>query len=331
MSMKEEQIQRALQIISQRRITAKQQNEERMQEIETRIPAISEINMQLARTSMEVMRIIRDGGDTRPKIEALQKQNLQAHQMVQKLLTQNGYPADYLEIHYTCEKCQDTGYCRTKFCTCLTSLAAKLATEELNRSAQFELSSFSTFSLKYYSNQRTAAGGSCYAAMERVFLFCQEYANQFTSESPSILMFGKTGLGKTHLSLAIANVVLQKGYSVLYDSAINFLLQVEKEHFGRGDGNTDTLELLLSCDLLIIDDLGTEFHTQFYQSMVYNIINTRMNRKKPTIISTNLDYDGISRQYDERVASRLFTNYTFWQFVGTDVRLLKKQEEQQKG
>mgnify|MGYP000632894234 FL=1 len=125
MSMKEEQIQRALQIISQRRITAKQQNEERMQEIETRIPAISEINMQLARTSMEVMRIIRDGGDTRPKIEALQKQNLQAHQMVQKLLTQNGYPADYLEIHYTCEKCQDTGYCRTKFCTCLTSLAAK--------------------------------------------------------------------------------------------------------------------------------------------------------------------------------------------------------------
>ena len=141
-------------------------------------------------------------------------------------------------------------------------------------------------------------------------------------------MYGKTGLGKTHLSLAIANEVLKKGFSVLYDSVINFLRQVEKEHFGRETRNSDTLELLLSCDLLILDDLGTEFHSQFYQSTIYNIINTRMNRKKPTIISTNLNYDEISHLYDERITSRIFTTYTIHHFVGMDVRVFKKQQEQ---
>ena len=102
--------------------------------------------------------------------------------------------------------------------------------------------------------------------------------------------------------------MLRRGYSVLYDSVINFLRQVEREHFGRASGDDDTLELLLSCDLLILDDLGTEFHSQFYQSTIYNIINTRMNRNRPTIISTNLNYDEISHQYDERITSRIYTN-----------------------
>ena len=137
-------------------------------------------------------------------------------------------------------------------------------------------------------------------------------------------MFGKTGRGKTHLSLAIANRVLQNGYNVLYDSAINFLRQVEKEHFGRGGSNDDTLDTLLSCDLLILDDLGTEFHKQFYQSTVYNIINTRMNRDLPTIISTNLNHNEISALYDERITSRIYTTYTCLHFVGQDVRVREK-------
>ena len=155
--------------------------------------------------------------------------------------------------------------------------------------------------------------------MERVLSFCREYARHFTPESPSILLFGKTGLGKTHLSLAIANQVLRRGYSVLYDSVINFLRQVEREHFGRASGDDDTLELLLSCDLLILDDLGTEFHSQFYQSTIYNII------------STNLNYDEISHQYDERITSRIYTNYNCYQFVGQDVRVLKRQQQLQHG
>lgn len=329
--MKEEQLERAMQIVATRRNDAKTQNVERIQEVEARIPAVMEINRQLFRTSRDLMQMIRTGGsNVEKRVEALRQQNRQAQQMVRELLVQNGYPEDYLEMHYTCEKCQDTGYCNGVFCTCLTDLSAKLAVQELNRSVQFESCNFSNFSLSYYAGQHTEKGANCYTAMERVLFFCREYANHFSLSAPSVLMFGKTGLGKTHLSLAIANVVLQKGFSVLYDSVINFLRQVEKEHFGRENRGTDTLELLLSCDLLILDDLGTEFRSQFYQSAVYNIINTRMNRKKPTIISTNMDYDGISYHYDERITSRIFTTYTCLQFVGTDVRVLKKQQEQQR-
>lgn len=319
---------RALQIIAGRRNAAITQNQERIQEIESRIPEVVEINRQLFRTSRELMQIIRSGSDVTRKVQSLQQRNQQAQQIVRTLLQKNGYPADYLDMHYTCEKCQDTGYASGTFCTCFTELSAKLAAEELNQSVQFEACNFSSFSLAYYDGQKTGSGKSCYAAMECVYLFCQEYAAHFSLQSPSILMYGKTGLGKTHLSLAIANEVLKKGFTVLYDSVINFLRQVEKEHFDREARSTDTLELLLSCDLLILDDLGTEFHLQFYQSSIYNIINTRMNRKKPTIINTNLNYDEISHLYDERITSRIFTTYTCHHFVGTDVRVLKKQQEQ---
>ncbi len=328
--MKEAHLERAMQTVSERRYRAQTQNKERIQEIETRIPEIVEINRQLFRTSRELMQIIRNGGNIQEKTSALQQQNQQAQQMICQLLIQHGYPKDYLEMQYVCEKCQDTGYSNGTFCSCVMDMAAKHAVEELNKSVHFERSSFSTFSLSYYAGQHTESGANCYQAMERVLFFCQEYAGRFTKDAPSILMFGKTGLGKTHLSLAIADVVLQKGYSVLYDSVINFLRQVEKEHFGREKQGTDTLESLLSCDLLIMDDLGTEFHSQFYQSAVYNIINTRMNRNKPTIVSTNMDYDGISYHYDERITSRIFTTYTCLQFVGTDVRVLKKQQLRQK-
>lgn len=329
--MTKEHFEQAMRMIASRRRKAEVQNRERIQEVEQRIPEVVEINHQLFRTSRELMRIIQRGGDVKAQTEALRQQNLHGQQMVRQLLEQRGYAPDYLEMHYTCEKCQDTGYCNGTYCSCLLDLVAQISAKKLNQSVQFDICSFDSFSLQYYRGQRTESGRDCYQAMERVYYFCKEYATHFAPDSPSIFMFGKTGLGKTHLSLAIANTVLHKGYSVLYDSVINFLRQVEREHFGKeAKGSDETLEALLGCDLLILDDLGTEFRSQFYQSAVYNIINTRMNRRKSTIISTNMGYDDISYHYDERITSRIFTNYTCLQFVGTDVRVLKKQQEQQK-
>ena len=139
-------------------------------------------------------------------------------------------------------------------------------------------------------------------------------------------MYGKTGLGKTHLSLAVANRVLEKGYSVIYDSIINILQKIEREHFSR-DHNYETLDLVMKTDLLILDDLGTEYESQFYSSTIYNIINTRLNSGKPTIINTNLELSVIRRRYDERVVSRITGVYRCMEFKGEDVRFQLKQKE----
>ncbi len=330
--MKKEHIEEALRQVDARRKRARLINDERFMEINERIPEIAEINHKLFSTSRNIMRLISNGESTKENIDALRRQNQQGQLIIKRLLAANGYREDYLEIEslYTCPKCSDTGYCGGTFCTCLTSLASKLAAAELNKSAQVNLCSFDTFNLNYYKGYKTENGFDCYAAMERIYLFCTEYAKSFSTDSPSILMFGNTGLGKTHLSLSIASAVLEKGYSVLYDSVINFLRQIENEHFGRDTSGKDTLSMLLECDLLILDDLGTEFDTSFYQSAIYNIINTRINRGLPTIISTNMDWDGISHKYNERITSRIFATYVNHHFVGYDVRLRKAQEKLRK-
>ncbi len=325
--MKAEHLEQARGIINARRNRARTMNDERFAEINTRIPEIAEINRQLFQTSRSIMQIIQSGESTEKRIEELKSQNQQAQLMVRSLLKAYGYPENYLDMEYVCPKCSDTGYSAGTYCSCLTSLAAQIAANDLNRNAQINLCSFDSFDLSYYRGRKTEGGYDCYKAMEMIYNFCKEYAAHFSKDSPSILMYGNTGLGKTHLSLSIASAVLEKGYSVLYDSVINFLRQVENEHFGRDQSGNDTLSMLLECDLLILDDLGTEFDTPFYQSAIYNIINTRMNRSLPTIISTNMDWNGISHKYDERITSRTFATYVNHHFVGYDVRILKAQQK----
>lgn len=307
-------------VMNKRRLDAVYLNDKRIDEINSRIPEIYEINKCLFDTGKELMRVISEKKNVEQEIERIKRTNLEAQAMIKNLLVSNGYPEDYLEIRYNCPDCQDTGYCGGEFCNCFKKLYGNLSANEMNKNSQINLSSFDTFSLSYYS-------GADYDIMKRIFEFTKDYAEHFNSGSGSILMFGRTGLGKTHLSLSIANVVLKKGYSVIYDSAINILRKIEKEHFGRSDNGGDTLSLVLDCDLLILDDLGTEFETAFYSSVIYNIINTRLNSNKASIISTNLDYAGIERRYDERVVSRLCAVYTCLEFKGEDVRLQKQRRK----
>ena len=305
-------------ILTLRRKKAETENEERIREINEMIPQIREINEVIFNTGKELIAIISNGKgkDISDKVEQLKQYNLGAQAMSRKILAEYGYPEDYLDMHYTCPKCCDRGYNGSKFCDCFKTICGKLAADELNKNSQLSLSSFDSFSLTYYS-------GENYSAMKKILEYTMQYAATFTPDSKSILMFGQTGLGKTHLSLAIANKVLEKGYGVIYDSAINILRSIEKEHFSH-DHSSEMIDLVMDTDLLILDDLGTEYETPFYNATIYNIINTRLNRRKPSIISTNLDFSGISRRYDKRVMSRIISEYSCLEFKGEDVRLQKR-------
>lgn len=309
-------LEKALLILNRRRTKAISENEMRIQEINTKIPQIKEINNMLFNTSKELIKIMSSGESEAVKnkmIEQTKRNNLDAQVLAENLLQKNGYPADYLNIHFNCQKCHDTGYNGNVFCECFQKLCGTLRAREINNNSKLNLSTFETFSLGYYK-------GNDYITMKKIFNYAIEYIENFSSDSKSLLFLGETGLGKTHLSLAIANVVIQKGYSVLYDSSINILRNIEKEHFNH-EYTTEIADLVMDTDLLIIDDLGTEYETKFYSSTVYNIINTRLNKNKPTIISTNMNFEAIKRRYDERVVSRLTSMYTCLEFKGEDVRL----------
>ncbi len=311
-------------IMTNRRMSAVSENERRIREINAKLPQIKEVNDVLFNTGKELISIISSGNraEIDKKIQQLRNYNNGAQSMARKILVENGYPANYLDIQYNCPLCSDTGYNGSRFCSCFNKLCGKLSADELNKNAQLKLSNFDSFLLSYYQ-------GDNYFTMKRILEFTQQYAATFSpAASGSIFMTGRTGLGKTHLSLAIANTVLSNGYSVIYDSVINILRSIEREHFSR-EHSSEMIDLVMSTELLILDDLGTEYETQFNNSTIYNIINTRLNSGKPTIISTNLDFKGISKRYDERVVSRIISVYTCLQFQGEDVRMQKRKIDDQ--
>lgn len=314
----------ALEEINHRRNLSNAENNMHFEEISKKIPEIGEINSQLARTGMELIEVIKSGDNVSEKIEDLKRKNVQAQEIVKKLLTANGYPEDYLKVKYRCSKCFDTGFVNHDRCECLKKLIANITAKEMNKNSQIKLCNFESFRLDYYQGNSPETTAKYRDIMQKIYGYCKRYSDTFSLESDNILMFGRTGLGKTHLSLSIANEVLQKGYNVLYDSSLNYLHQIEKEYFGKASGDNDTLGALISSDLLILDDFGTEFDKSFYISTIYNIINTRLNKGLPTIISTNLNYEEMLERYGERICSRLFTVYTSLEFVGTDIRLIKR-------
>lgn len=317
--MNEEAFREALITVQARRQEAHLENERRQEEIGRKIPQIAEINSRLAQTAS---RLIAAGAD-KEQFEKLRKENLEAQALSTKLLEENGYPADYLDIHYHCEKCHDTGYTRDTYCDCLKAEVAAAAVRQMNRKAKLALCTFDDFSLEYYRGRETEDGEDCYRLMESVLHFCRHYADEFTTASPSVLLYGQTGVGKTHLSLSIVTEVLRAGYNVVYDSVINLLGDAEREHFRRS-GTEETLPMLLETDLLVMDDLGTEMESAFNTSTVYNIINTRLNRGLPTIISTNLKFLEMKERYEERIVSRLFGMYRTLELEGVDVRIARK-------
>ncbi len=228
-----------------------------------------------------------------------------------------------------CPVCHDTGYVDGKLCDCVKSLAKKLAMEHLSDEMPLHDCRFDNFDLSYYPNRETD-GVNPHKKMTTVFKFCREYALNFDPKTAANLLFlGGVGLGKTHLTLAIVSEVIQKGYDVIYGSAFNLLSAVEREHFSNT--RDESYESMLACDLLVIDDLGTEFTSPFTLSVLYNLINSRILTRKPTIINTNLPLSEVEKRYSSRIASRLIGSYDAHKFFGSDIRQIKASRPLNKG
>ncbi len=315
---------KAAQTLEKRRKRAERIQLARKLEISEKIPDISKYEAQLSATGLAVVKAIGMGENAEEYIAQLSQINLSIQESIKRLLTQNGYPEDYLEIPYTCKKCNDTGFSGGYVCECRKALLKETAMQELASVSASAKCTFENFDVSYYPlpvDQNL--GVSPQNRMKSVAEYCRCYAEDFDSESESLYLHGATGLGKTHLSLAIANVVTEKGYNVIYDSAQNIFTSLEREKFSYS-GNGEREKELLDCDLLIIDDLGSEFTTSFTTSALYNIINTRINRSKPVIISTNLTETELEDKYTQRVTSRIIGNYVSLLFLGKDIRQLKK-------
>ncbi len=318
--LREQLFNEAFSRIQARRQAARLQQEQRTEQIRREIPETAELDRQLRNTCLAIFQAA-NGEDRAARLKTVEQQSRQAEDMLRRILTAHGYPADYLDLHFSCTACDDTGFVDGVPCTCLKQEIGRIGAEQLNQHSQLALCRFDTFSMHYYRDLPPEQ----YSAMEQIFLRCRSYAEEFDPEtSGNLLMTGATGLGKTHLSLSIASVLLEQGYSVIYDAAGNLLHMLNQEYFSRGQSEqSDTLSLLLECDLLIIDDFGTEFDTQFNRSMLYTLINGRINARKPMILSTNLSLAEIRAQYGERVLSRLLSASVF-QFYGTDIRMRKR-------
>ena len=278
---------------------------------------VQELSQTCTQLAVAVMK--KDG---KVDVDACRDRNLAIQAEMAGLLAKHGRDADWLRPKYSCDICKDTGNDDGHLCSCVQRIMRSIAFERLNAQTPLALSTFESFSLEHYSDQSANGMISPRRAMEITYNKCRRYAEEFSLQSPSMLFQGGVGLGKTHLSLAIAGAVINKGYGVIYGSVNNLFARIEDEHFGRVPKGENTRELLCDCDLLILDDLGTEFSTQFTVSVLYDIINTRLLRYRPTIISTNLDVNGLEQKYTERVLSRITGSYTRCPFAGSDMRIV---------
>ena len=297
--------------------------EERRRELAYgRIPELRRIDSRLRELVGEIVAFV--GGGGRP-VEEIREESLELQARRAELLVAQGWSAEWLDNVWDCPKCRDTGYVEGHMCGCLKTLYEQERKKDLSSLLKLGSESFETFDLSWYDNRADENGVSPRRQMNMVFGFCRDYANHFGEFSVNLLFHGGTGLGKTFLSACIARVVSQKGYSVVYETAVSALAAFENQKFRGGEDNADArVERILSCDLLILDDLGTEMITEFSKSALYTIVNSRLIAGKKTIVSTNLDPDSLGRVYTPQLASRLQGEYQDLLFVGQDIRLQRK-------
>ena len=306
---------------SQKYRIAQDASDERRRELWAKIAGLRAIDNELSLTGIRIMDAVMSrekGSDVSEKVDAIKRENQALLLERAALLRAYGYPEDYTDVHYECEKCGDTGYVDMKMCDCMKRALVLAGYESSGIATLMRTQDFDNFSLDYYKESQKQ-----YDGMKKMYEKVRGFAEGFNADTyENFLFLGGTGLGKTHLSTAVAKTVIDKYFDVLYVTANDMINVFEQKKFGSKINPSEEADTsrYYSCDLLIIDDLGTEMQTPFSVSCVYEIINARMMSRKSTIISTNLGQDEIRKRYWDRITSRIFGEYQPVLFTGTDIR-----------
>ena len=300
--------------------------EDRIQSVYARAPRVRELDMELRRTMSELISVAL-GADNAQRIEDIRHRNVSLQEKRRSEMVSAGFPENYCDEKYLCPKFNDTGYINTKMCDCLTFLYKEEQRASLSILFKLGNETFESFNLSYYDDAPSYDTGlSPQRSMELVYKTCVKYARNFGDKSMNLLFIGAPGLGKTFLSACIARVVADNGYSVVYDMAASIFAKFEDAKFLRTDNVEkirDETRRYLECDLLIIDDLGTEMTTAFTISTLYEIINTRLLTGRKTVVNSNLTLNELGRRYSEQIMSRLEGEYQVLTFYGDDIRKKK--------
>ncbi len=328
MTYSKEIFKKAYDITAERRANAESTAQRRREEVLREIPEIENIERKMSSAALMAAKTVLKSGNAKEELEKIAEFSKALQREKANLLMSYGYRADYLEPEYTCPVCKDTTAVekdgKTLYCQCFLNTLRDVACDEINKLSPLSLSTFDTFSLDKYPFDSNQEGVSPFSRMSKILNFCKNYVVNFAAEKPSILMRGATGLGKTHLSLAIANELLSKGYYVVYVSAPSILSKLETAHFEYSSREEEELfSTLCDCDLLILDDLGTEFMTPFSKATVYNIFNNRFMKNKPVIINTNMTIRELESTYSQRFVSRIMGSCVKLDFIGKDIRASK--------
>ena len=305
-----------------RSLEARNAADARRSELHRVIPRTEEIDRELSATGIKLMGAAL--GVSRVSVDEIRAGVVKLRAERAALLAAAGYPENYSEPHYECEKCQDTGYVDGYMCSCMKQRLIMAGYESSGIARLMQNETFDTFSLEYYADDRRNLEN-----MRYIYQTMRRFAETFDPKSSkSIALFGGTGLGKTHLSTAAAKVIIERGFDVVYTGAIGMFSDFEKVRFGNASGRDsgENTDRYFDCDLLIIDDLGSEVANQFTVSCLYDVINTRINKGLPMILSTNLRQDELRQRYWDRITSRIFGEFVTLMLTGTDVRAKKLRE-----
>lgn len=305
--------------LNKRRQNAAMEHIKKLEKIYSELPKIKEINFEI--TSLGASYAMANLSRQSESAEKLKQQMDSLELTKQQILAENGYDKDYLEPEYICKICKDKGFVNGKLCTCMQQEILKERQNFLSYLSPAPKTNFESFSLGFYPDCIDENGVNSYRQMSQVFQYCKDFADYFSTDKKSILMCGASGLGKTHLSCAIAGECMKKGYTVMYASSQSLFSQIEQSKHD----NIDIVNDILSCDLFILDDLGSEYMTSYSLSVLYNIINSRMIKNLPCIYSTNLtDQKSIRAKYGEKITSRLIGSCDTLFFSGKDIRLCNR-------